>query len=172
MRDAGLLDDHDWCHFLGLGGLEHACVLTTIQECLRDINPRLRVSFDVASPFLSASYGSVLVSCTLGPERWTNQHVALNDLIHVGSNAMLNEELEKAWRTQEFAGDRQDGYATVDDLFEGLGQPEARRFFGSEIGRRVTVGDVCLPADVKDPSTATWDRVSYLVVMNHNVARC
>ena len=166
MRDDDLLD-RDWCHFLGVGGLEHGCILTSIQQAVRTVNPRFRVSFDVSSPFLTAGYGSILVSCTLSPARWSTQHVRISDPAHVGSTLLLNEALEKAWKAKLFEGDVQGGILDG-GMFEGMGWPEPRKFIGSQIGQRVKLGDIMLPPTDK-PDRASWDTTSYLVVMNHNV---
>lgn len=55
MRDDGLLEGKDWFHFLGVGRLDWACYLTSIERVIRKhYNPNLNISFDAASPFLSA----------------------------------------------------------------------------------------------------------------------
>lgn len=170
MRDMGLLN-RNWCHFLGVGGLEHACILTTIQQSVRTLNPEFRVSFDVSSPFLTASFGEVLVSCTLSPAGWSTQNIRLSDPKHVGSATLLNDALKDIWRKQEFVnGGAGDGSRIGGDgLFEGLGWNEPRHFIGSEIGHRVTLGDVMLPPTAEKPEKARWDAASYVAVMNHNV---
>ncbi len=170
MRDDGLLEDRDWCHFLGVGGLEHGCILTTIQECIRSFNPRFRVSFDVSSAFTGVAYGTVLMSSVLGPLRWTSQTAELDDLAYVGSQTTLNDALEAIWRQKEFINSGAgDGFTLVDEAFEGLGWPEPRRFLRSSIGDRITLGDICLPPVPEKPDKPTWDSLSYLLLMNHNV---
>ena len=57
MRDEGMLEGKDWMHFLGTSKLNWACMLTSIQRELRQTNPNLTISFDCASPFLSAANG-------------------------------------------------------------------------------------------------------------------
>jgi len=58
MRDEGKLEGKDWIHFLGTSKLEWACMLTSIQRQLRKhANPNITISFDCASPFLSAANG-------------------------------------------------------------------------------------------------------------------
>ena len=58
LRDDGLLEGKDWVHFLGLGRLDWACFLTSIQRQLRKhYNPNITLSFDAASPFVSVAYG-------------------------------------------------------------------------------------------------------------------
>jgi hypothetical protein len=60
LREDGLLEDKDWIHFLGTGKLQWACFLTAIQRELRKhVNPRIVLSFDAASPFVSTAYGQI-----------------------------------------------------------------------------------------------------------------
>jgi len=55
LRDDGLLADKDWIHFLGIGRLDWACYLTSIERVLRKhYNPDINISFDAASPFVAA----------------------------------------------------------------------------------------------------------------------
>jgi hypothetical protein len=54
LREDNLLADKDWIHFLGIGRLDWACYLTSIERQLRKYNPNINVSFDAASPFVAA----------------------------------------------------------------------------------------------------------------------
>lgn len=54
LRDDGLLEGKDWIHFLGIGRLDWACFLTSIERELKKYNPNINVSFDAASPFVAA----------------------------------------------------------------------------------------------------------------------
>ena len=55
LRDDGLLAEKDWIHFLGIGRLDWACYLTSIERAIRaHYNPRISISFDAASPFVAA----------------------------------------------------------------------------------------------------------------------
>ena len=55
LRDDNLLADKDWIHFLGIGRLDWACYLTSIERTLRKLhNPNINISFDAASPFVAA----------------------------------------------------------------------------------------------------------------------
>jgi len=59
LRNDNLLVDKDWIHFLGIGRLDWACYLTSIERQLKKHdNPNISISFDCASPFLAAGgYG-------------------------------------------------------------------------------------------------------------------
>ena len=54
LREDGLLETKDWIHFLGIGRLDWACYLTSIERELKRYNPRITISFDAASPFVAA----------------------------------------------------------------------------------------------------------------------
>lgn len=55
LRRDNLLKDKDWIHFLGIGRLDWACFLTSIERQLRlHDNPNINISFDAASPFVAA----------------------------------------------------------------------------------------------------------------------
>ena len=59
LRDDGLLTDKDWIHFLGVGRLDWACYLTSIERLLKKhYNPNINISFDAASPYVACGgYG-------------------------------------------------------------------------------------------------------------------
>lgn len=54
LREDGLLEGKDWIHFLGIGRLDWACYLTSIERELKKYNPNINISFDAASPFVAA----------------------------------------------------------------------------------------------------------------------
>ena len=55
LRDDGLLEGKDWIHFLGIGRLDWACYLTSIERQIKKYhNPNISISFDAASPFVAA----------------------------------------------------------------------------------------------------------------------
>lgn len=55
LRRDNLLKDKDWIHFLGIGRLDWACYLTSIERMLKKHdNPNINISFDAASPFVAA----------------------------------------------------------------------------------------------------------------------
>ena len=62
LRDDKLLEKgkHDVVHFLGTSRLDWACMLTTIQRCLRElVNEDIMVTFDCASPFIATAHGQM-----------------------------------------------------------------------------------------------------------------
>ena len=62
LRDDKLLEKgkHDVVHFLGTSRLDWACMLTTVQRCLREhVNEDMLVTFDCASPFIATAHGQM-----------------------------------------------------------------------------------------------------------------
>ena len=58
LRELGLLKTKEWIHFLGIGRLDWACYLTSIQRQLRKHdNPDISISYDAASAFVAVAYG-------------------------------------------------------------------------------------------------------------------
>jgi hypothetical protein len=58
LREVDALKDKSWIHFLGIGRLDWACYLTSIQRQLRlHDNPDITISFDAASAFVAVAYG-------------------------------------------------------------------------------------------------------------------
>jgi hypothetical protein len=58
LREINGFEGKDWIHFLGIGRLDWACYLTSIQRQLRKhYNPDITVSFDAASPYVATAYG-------------------------------------------------------------------------------------------------------------------
>lgn len=53
MANEGLLQNKSWIHVLGTSTLDMAVMLTALQRAInKHINPRLRISYDTASPFI------------------------------------------------------------------------------------------------------------------------
>ena len=72
MRDEKQLDGKDWLHVLGTSQLDWACFLTQIQRQLRKhINPKVTISFDSASAFLSVANGLVYTQNVFTPQRFS-----------------------------------------------------------------------------------------------------
>ena len=63
MRDEGAFEDgQDWMHVLGVSQPTWAVILTAIQYALRaDCNPKLRISYDSASPFQTVGKARKLI---------------------------------------------------------------------------------------------------------------
>lgn len=56
MRDDGTLARIKHIHVLGTATFDSACLLTTIQRCIRSsINPHIQITFDTATPFQEAN---------------------------------------------------------------------------------------------------------------------
>lgn len=87
IRD-GMLEGKDWIHFLGIGRLDWACYLTSIQRCLREhYNPNVTISFDAASAFVAVAKGLTYSHNIFTPKRWGyNMESAIDERLLKGSN--------------------------------------------------------------------------------------
>ena len=79
LRD-DLIKDKEWIHFLGIGRLDWACYLTSIQRQLRNYEPKITVSFDCASAFLAVAKGQMYSNPSYTPKRFGyNMNSAIDD---------------------------------------------------------------------------------------------
>jgi len=80
MRDDGLLAGDDvWIHVLGISVLPWGCYLTAIQRQLREhVNPNITISFDAASPYITASKGLAYDYPDLNANAWSYKTKKLN----------------------------------------------------------------------------------------------
>jgi len=60
MRDDGAFEEgRDWLHMLGLSKASAGIAATILQQVLREhVNPNIQLSFDSASPYLTAAFGN------------------------------------------------------------------------------------------------------------------
>ena len=193
MRDDNLLQDRDWMHFLGVGKFQHGCVYTTIQRQIREqINPNFTISYDVSSPFTLAAYGKVFVGYDLNPKSWSIQGEKLDGRHYLPTNTYLDEDgVEQIGHEMLGTGKGRIKYLLDDkgnkiplppkgseadrpfldvlrEMYDArLGQTTGGRFIETEVGKKLTMGDICVNVDPK--FTSTWDVVSYALLMNHNI---
>jgi len=193
MRDDGLLQDRDWMHFLGVGKFQHGCVYTTMQRCIREsINPNFTISYDVSSPFTLAAYGKVFVGYNLDKDSWsiqgekldgrnylpTNTYEDADGEIQIGHEMISTGKGRIVYKLDESGNkiplpergpdaDRPFLDVLREMYEERLGQSAGGRFVETEVGKRLTMGDICVNVDPK--FTSTWDVVSYALLMNHNI---
>ncbi len=80
MRNDGLLAGDDvWIHTLGISVLPWGCMLTAIQRQLREhVNPNITISFDAASPYITASKGLAYDYPDLNSTAWSYKTKKLN----------------------------------------------------------------------------------------------
>lgn len=193
MRDDNLLADRDWLHFLGVGKFQHGCVYTTIQRLVREqINPNFTISYDVSSPFTLAAYGKVFLGYNLNKDSWSIQGEKLDGRHYLPTNTYLDDEgVEQIGHEMISTGKGRIKYLldengekiplpvrgkdadrpfleVLEEMFhERLDKVEGSRFIETEVGKRLTMGDLCVNVDPK--FTSTWDVVTYALLMNHNV---
>lgn len=149
----GLLQQgkHDWIHFLGMGKVPWGCFLTDVQNSLRKYwNPDVTISMDSASPFLMVANGGIythLVAEDMG--KWTTVMDGSVDDKKYSTDTRPFSEILKESR----------GYKNFDE---------------SPISLRLQGKDVCVykPGDLNrigKEGRTSWDMLSYVVQMGHNV---
>lgn len=87
LLDDKIIDNCEWIHCLGLARLDWALYFTTIQRLLRQhYNPKITISFDAASPYLSVAKGLVYSQNIFMPKRWGyNMEPAIDERTAKGS---------------------------------------------------------------------------------------
>jgi hypothetical protein len=153
----GLLEKKNWLHFLGVGKLQHGAVYTTMQRCIRElINPNFTISYDVSSPFTLAAYGKCYFGYTLDQSGWSvhGDKIDGREFLPGAPRAKVPflDKIREEWERKGLKDQEQGGFGT---------------FVNTEIGKRLTMDQVCVNEDLK--FTSTWDVVSYALMMNHNV---
>jgi len=149
----GLLQEgkHDLIHCLGVSILEYAVLFTDIQKAIRKYhNPKLRITFDCASPFFSAAKGLAYFNNSIDHEsKWTYQ-------------------MEKTAENK--------GYATDNRKFsDGVLQDGIHKVFtDSPVTDKLLMKDLCyrgqgfIGQHGKETKTS-WDTLSYTLLQSHNV---
>lgn len=196
MRDDGLLEHAKWVHILGVGKLENGCLYSTMQrEIRRHYNPDFSISYDVSSPFTTTAYGNVYLGYCLNSDLWgihTGRMAGRHYLKSYDKN--LTPAFKKNFRNSGYIYDENGNRIILEnessrpflDLTKELltnishERPEftdnkkikIHDYQGSvhvdtEIGKLVTMGDLAVNDDPK--FTATWDLISYAILMNHNL---
>ena len=153
LRFDGLLEkgQHDWMHFLGIGRLEWACLLTDIQRAVRKYhNENFTVSFDCASPFLATANGQIYTeTLTEDRKKWSYRMVpSVDDKKYAHDTRLFKDAV------------LQDG------IF--------KKFESSPVIDGCEIKDVCIyaPGDLNKigkEGRTSWDSFSYAIQMGHNV---
>ena len=170
MRDEGYLQDRDWIHVLGTSKLDWACMLTAIQRQIRKhVNPNLTISFDCASPFISAANALV----------YSHNITTTTRFSYVMQSGVDHKVLHQSKIPFPFKGEVGDrltmgdicwygnAYATIN----GVKQPDVTEDEVLELQKN-GVDAEWIPAGRnkidKVPRTS-WDTFSYAFLMMHNV---
>ena len=176
-REDGLLEGKNWMHILGVGKLANGCAYTTMQRMIRKYdNPDFTISYDVSSPFTTAAYGNLFLGYTLDKNSWTIQSEKMDGReylreyehdIHRTPIMRRNEHGKDV--VVPYKGDLEflDELKLIwDDKFKKQSETYST-FVRTEIGKRLTMKDICVNTDPE--LTSTWDVVTYAYLMNHNV---
>lgn len=151
MRDDGLLEKAEWIHVLGVSSVSIGVLLTMVQRTVRALyNPTFQISFDTASPFLSAVNARALSGSTFDEKGWASQYIAPTEL-GAADDAMLLGALFKRDQQKRDADEKRD-----------------RLLANTAVGRLLKLGDIRTP----DPSKPQGYRLTdegYNLLMLHNV---
>jgi hypothetical protein len=139
LRDDDLLAGKDWIHFLGIGRLDWACYLTSIERALRQwYNPNINISFDAASPFVAA--GGYALS-------YNYNYFTPEKLTYAMGRGLDNKDLKGTDLAMPFQGPIMERLTTGDVCV--LGPTDTNK--NGKIGK------------------TSWDTTTYALVMAHNV---
>lgn len=149
----GLLEEgkHDLIHCLGTSVLEYAVLFSDIQRAIRKYhNPNLQITFDCASPFLSAAKGLAYYNTSIEHnKKWTYS-------------------MEKTAEKKSYSTDTRKYKTAV--LADGI----HKVFTDSPITDKMLLNDLCfrgqgfLGQHGKETKTS-WDTLSYTLLQGHNV---
>jgi hypothetical protein len=149
----GLLQEgkHDLVHCLGVSILEYAVLFTDIQKAIRRYhNPKLKITFDCASPFFSAAKGLAY----------------FNNSIEDGGK--WSYQMEKTAENKNYASDNRKFSDAV--LADGI----HKVFTDSPVTDKLLMKDLCyrghgfIGQHNKETKTS-WDTLSYTLLQSHNV---
>ena len=139
LRDDGLLEGKDWIHFLGIGRLDWACYLTSIERALKKhYNPNINISFDAASPFVAA--GGYALS-------YNYNKFSYNQLTYAMGRGVDNKALKGSTAAMPFQGPINERLTVGDMCVMGVNDKNKHGKIGN----------------------TSWDTTSYALVMAHNV---
>jgi len=139
LRADGLLEGKDWIHFLGIGRLDWACYLTSIERMLKKYdNPNINISFDAASPFVAA--GGYALS-------YNYNYFKPDQLTYAMGKGIDDKVLKGSKKAMPFQG------------------PIMERLTAGDV---CVMGPGDLNKHNKEGKTS-WDTTSYALVMAHNV---
>jgi hypothetical protein len=95
MHADGLLAKCGWLHVLGVSTLEVGVLLTVVQRAIRaNINPNIQISFDSASPFVSAAKNGMIVGHTLSDRLWAVHSTNVAEIENAHRNLSVSEFCE------------------------------------------------------------------------------
>lgn len=139
LRQDNLLHDKDWIHFLGVGRLDWACFLTSIERQLKKHdNKNINISFDAASPFVSTGgYGLC----------YDYNHFNSQRLTYSMSKGLDNKSLKGSTAAMPYQGPIMERLTVGDICVLGPNDPNKNGKIG----------------------TTSWDTLTYEMVMAHNV---
>jgi hypothetical protein len=158
MRD-GLLEKgvHDWMHFLGTSKIEWAVLLTNIQRAVRKhYNENFTISYDAASPFLSAINANVYYEIDIQDrEKWLYRTGnGIDDKALSQDTTPYGQSFVNHWNNNQ--------------------KRKLHTFLESPVTQGLTAKDICAYAKgdlnkIGREGKTSWDTFSYFLLMAHNV---
>ena len=145
--DEGILENLEWLHFLGTATLEIGCLLTSLQRAVRQhVNPKLQISFDSASPFISAGKNQMIVGHTVDDREWSTHTVNVSE----GSAFDLSKTVAEVCATE---------IGAMDATSFGV-----RHACSNELDKLVRMSDICAGS----AGTSDIDGDASKLLMHHN----
>ena len=178
LRFEGLLEEglHDWMHFLGIGRLEWALMLTDIQRAVRKYhNPNFTVSFDCASPFLATANGQVYHQIDIQDrKKWCYRMSPIVDDKKYATDtrtyrdAVMQDGLIKHFDESPMSAN----FLVKDICYYKDGVPKTPAELGTETFDPANPAHYAVvPAlnKIGKIGRTSWDSFSYALLMGHNV---
>lgn len=139
LRRDGLLEGKDWIHFLGIGRLDWACYLTSVERLLRKYdNPNINISFDAASPFVAAGGYALL---------YNYNYFKSDQLTYSMGRGLDDKSLKGTNMAMPFQGPIMERMTTGDMCVMGP----------KDLNKHGKIGKT------------SWDTTTYAIAMAHNV---
>ena len=139
LRDDGLLEGKDWIHFLGVGRLDWACYLTSIERQIKQhYNPNLNISYDCASGFLAVGGYGLL---------YDYNHFSSDRITYSMSPGLDNKDLKGSQLAMPYGGPIMERLVAGDMCV--MGHTDTNKH--GKIGK------------------TSWDTTSYALGMGHSV---
>lgn len=185
-----LLHKTGWIHVLGIGRIDYACYLTSLQRALnKELAPNLKISYDAASPFVGTAYGQYYGVSTFDKKRVgynmgkapDNKRLAFSTASMPWDSPVMNR------CTVQDICVKKPAHAIVNGeiLFAQESKSKDKAKFTAETEQyaieledqvqelnNAGVDAKFVPADLNrnDKETKTsWDIGSYMIMMGHNV---
>lgn len=179
MRDNDELKHIDWLHFLGIGKLHAALAYTDLEKIIKQYNPKFKISFDAASPFVSVAKGGVYTDYIIsGSGKASGKGTTKSDvfgkkMMESGLFSPKNDDnkidetvVNELIKQMNNRGQLVHPQMKMPDSKLLVGSTEPWPFTNSPFAENLTLGDICCSDNPKFKSS--WDGMSYGLLMAHS----